>query len=308
MKSAKRRKKTSSKIKQSENKTINGKSSRIFKGGLQFRYIKILILTAFGTGFAVDVTWDAEFPAFFGNVTYLQCKISDASFRCNKSLRQWYGGPNYGPLCYEDNCTASNKYKVMNQSRCQYTLMIYDFSDRDVNCEYTCLYGISNMRRNLTLDAKKFIYKPHVKDIQEESTENGKTLNWKINISKIFPIPSCGADLEWESVADSLQISVTKPGFYYAAALQINLPLSSCGKIDVYCFLGVYKVNITTKNLDSCHLQGSENRNQNNAMMIGLIILAIILVIVVFIGCMYLKTKLCFNGRQEYMAATLPRM
>ncbi|CAC5390335.1 unnamed protein product [Mytilus coruscus] len=251
-----------------------------------FTYICIL---------TVDVTWDAKLPAFFGNVTYLQCKISDTSFSCNKSLRQWYGGPNYGSLCYEDKCTASNKYEVMKQSRCQYTLMIHDFSDRDVNCEYTCLYGISKMRRNLTLDEKKFIYEPHVEDIQEESTENGKTLNWKINISKIFPTPSCGADLEGESITDHLQISVTKPGFYYAAALQINLPSSSCGKADVYCFLGDYKVNITTKNFDSCHLQGSENSNKNNTMMMGLITSAIILVIAVLIGCVYRKKELCFK-------------
>lgn len=106
----------------------------------------------------VDVTWDAKLPAFFGNVTHLQCKIS-ADNDCAKSPRQWYGGHIYDSLCYEDKCTASNKYEVMKQSRCSYTLMIHDFSDKDVNCEYTCLYGVSNMRRNLTLDENKFICK-----------------------------------------------------------------------------------------------------------------------------------------------------
>lgn len=59
-----------------------------------------------------------------------------------------------------------------------------------------------------------------------------------------------------ESITDSLQISVTKPGFYFTAALETNLSLSSCGTFNVYCYLGEYKVNITTNNFGSCHLKG----------------------------------------------------
>lgn len=107
----------------------------------------------------VNLYWEAKLPVVFGDVAYLQCQISDASFDCTKSLRQWYGGPDYSSICYDSTCAASNKYEVMKQPRCQYTLIIYNFSERDGNCEYTCLYGISFMRRNLTLDEKKFICK-----------------------------------------------------------------------------------------------------------------------------------------------------
>lgn len=40
-----------------------------------------------------------------------------------------------------------------------------------------------------------FLDEPHDKDIHEQSKENGNTLNLNINISKIFPTPSCGAYL-----------------------------------------------------------------------------------------------------------------
>lgn len=59
-----------------------------------------------------------------------------------------------------------------------------------------------------------------------------------------------------KNITDSLPISVTKPGFYFSAALQITLSLSSCGIFYVNCYLGEYKVNITTHNLGSCNLQG----------------------------------------------------
>lgn len=256
-------------------------SSRKFKGSLKFTHIQIFLLTTFCASYAVDVVWEADFPAVFGNVTYLQCTISDAAFNCSKRTRQWIGGPKYRSLCYEDKCAISNKYEVMKQPNCLYTLMIRNFSEQDVNCEYTCSYGVSRMRRNLTLDEKRFIYEPHVKDIQEESRENGKTLNLKINISKIFPTPSCGANLKGKNITDHLQNSVTKPGFYFAADLQINLPMPLCGNLNVYCYLGEHKINITSKNFDNCHLQGGKNSNNENTGKLVWILLSVILVIII---------------------------
>lgn len=71
-----------------------------------------------------------------------------------------------------------------------------------------------------------------------------------------YSVLYCNYFFQGKSITDSLQISVTKPGFYYAAALQINLPLSLCGKVNVYCYFGDYKVNITNKNFNSCQFQG----------------------------------------------------
>lgn len=107
----------------------------------------------------VNVVWEAQFPAMFGSDTYLHCNISDEVSNCSKKTRQWYGGPRHRSLCYNNNCTISNKYEVMKQSRCQYTLMIRNFSEQDVNCDYTCSYGVSQKRRNLSLDEHRFICK-----------------------------------------------------------------------------------------------------------------------------------------------------
>lgn len=54
-----------------------------------------------------------------------------------------------------------------------------------------------------------------------------------------------------QNITDDIQISVTKPGFYFAADLQINSHVPLSGKIDVYCYLGEYPITITSKKFDS---------------------------------------------------------
>lgn len=49
---------------------------------------------------------------------------------------------------------------------------------------------------------------PRDEDIHEQTKENGNTLNWKINISKIFPTPSCGADLNVSRIKSSACINM----------------------------------------------------------------------------------------------------
>ncbi|XP_063427166.1 uncharacterized protein LOC134710704 [Mytilus trossulus] len=244
-----------SKIEHGEIKRIDGMSSGNFSS-LRFRYIYIFLLSVVGTSSPVDVEWALNLPTFFGNVAYLQCNISDTASNCANKDRRWIGGPQYDGLCYENECPISKKYKVMNHPRCSYILMIYNFSESDVNCEYTCFYGASKNRRNLTLDEKNFIYEPGIEDIKEETIEKDNTFNRKITIRKIYPKPSCVAYLNMEKKPHHLQVSITKPGFYYTADLQIKLPLSSCGKLDVNCYLGDHKINITNKNFDSCQFKG----------------------------------------------------
>lgn len=116
---------------------------------------------------AVKVEWKIESPVVFGKVAYLICRISDQVHNCSRRLRQWLGGQHYGSLCYNNKCNISlSKYNVMNETTmCLYTLMIGNFSEHDVNCEYTCSYGVSRMRKNLTLDTMAFRCKYNILDI-----------------------------------------------------------------------------------------------------------------------------------------------
>lgn len=115
----------------------------------------------FFTVLAVNVDWQIQSPVSFGKVAHLNCKISDPNFNCSRQLRQWLGGEHYGSLCYENKCNASEKkYNIVQtENMCVYTLMIERFSEHDVNCEYTCSYGIWRKRKHLTLDEMKFICK-----------------------------------------------------------------------------------------------------------------------------------------------------
>ncbi|VDI68834.1 Hypothetical predicted protein [Mytilus galloprovincialis] len=248
----------------------------------------------------VKVVWKADFPAFFGNITYLQCNIFDTADNCTQSTRQWIGGPRYRSLCHENKCDSSNKYEIMNQASCLYTLMIRNFTEQDVNCEYTCSYGVSRNRKNLTLDEERFIYIPQVEEIKEEVIEKYKTLNWKINITKVFPKPSCWTDLNGKSLTADIKISVTKPGFFYATDLQIDYNVSSCGIMNVYCHLGDYKMSIASKNIESC--QGAiKSSSKNTTIVVVLIVSSLFCVGMVLLVYFYLKKKnnQCCYGRGD---------
>lgn len=100
---------------------------------------------------------------FFGKTAELECVVSDSVNFCNKTLRQWYGGNPYGVLCRNGACRNQGKYEEQQNSMCSYTLMINNFSESDVNCEYTCAYGVHRSRKMLKLDNEHFSCKNYSK-------------------------------------------------------------------------------------------------------------------------------------------------
>lgn len=254
-------------------------SSRIVKGSLQFIYFHNVLLTVFSTISAVHIEWETTFPAEIGKIAYLQCNISDTASNCTSKSRQWIGGLKYDGLCHENECLTVKKYNVMKQPRCWYTLMIYNFSESDINYDYSCFYGASKMRRNLTLDENKFIYVPLESDVSQEYKKTDKTITFRINISKIYPEPSCVADFNGKNISNDMKISVTKPGFYFATDLQVNHTVSSCGIIRVSCNFGGRTIS---RNFDDC--QGGKNGNDTSTWMVVGIIFGVIICVIVMIG------------------------
>ncbi|CAC5417061.1 unnamed protein product [Mytilus coruscus] len=100
----------------------------------------------------VNVTWNMKTnPAIIGNNVILECVISGEEQSCDEYPRQWYGGVNYGLLCEDGMCRYNKKYKELNISSCIYRLMIHNFTEQDLNQNYTCSYGIFKERKGLTL-------------------------------------------------------------------------------------------------------------------------------------------------------------
>lgn len=95
----------------------------------------------------------------FRKTAELTCVISDYDHSCNRTIRQWYGGNPYVFLCRDGACRHQGKYVEKQDSMCKYTLKIYNFSENDVNCDYTCAYGVQSSRKMLKLDKKLFACK-----------------------------------------------------------------------------------------------------------------------------------------------------
>lgn len=108
----------------------------------------------------VNVSWNMKSNmTLFRKTAELQCVISDNDSSCNRTLRQWYGGNPYGFLCRDGACRHQVKYVEKQDSMCKYTLKIFNFSENDVNCDYTCAYGVHSSRKTLKLDTKHFACK-----------------------------------------------------------------------------------------------------------------------------------------------------
>lgn len=102
--------------------------------------------------FAANVTWNLKTkPAIFGGDVKLECIISNKEHSCKEYIRQWYGGVHYGLLCEDGMCRNDLKYEEVNISSCIYHLVIHNFTEQDLNQNFTCSYGIFNERKGLTL-------------------------------------------------------------------------------------------------------------------------------------------------------------
>lgn len=112
--------------------------------------------------FSVNVTWNMKTkPAIIGNDVILECVISGEDQSCDKYPRQWYGGANYGLLCEDKMCRNNKKYKEVTISSCEHHLVIDNFTEQDLNQNYTCSYGIVNDRKGLALKDGPFECKLH---------------------------------------------------------------------------------------------------------------------------------------------------
>ncbi|CAC5370248.1 unnamed protein product [Mytilus coruscus] len=235
------------------------------------------------TVLAVNVDWQIKSPVSFGKNAYLTCNISDQNFNCTRHLRQWLGGENYGSLCYNNKCKASlEKYDVLQvETRCEYILEIERFSEHDVNCDYTCSYGIWRKRKKLTLDEMEFIYTPDQDDvIQEFKVTKNNTIQQKIKISKVYPMPTCFAALNSKNITDVMHISLHKVGIFFAVDLEINHHVLSCsGNLTVTCYIGNVEINITKLAFNNCKGRNRQSRF-SVVILVGIMSPLIILLLV----------------------------
>lgn len=206
----------------------------------EYKSLITIILYYLPAFYSVDVEWHLmSRPVIFGKPISLMCTIDDTPHNCSQFLRQWLGGPTYRSLCTEAICSNSLKYEVLNQLPCSYTLKVHNFSESDVNCDYTCLYGVFNNRKTLILNEDDYRYIPssEEKHINITSIMNNRSI--LATIDKIFPQPNCFTTItnKDSNTTESMHTKSTHNGLFYRTEIFGNYFVLPCNTLFTYCLL-----------------------------------------------------------------------
>ena len=96
-------------------------------------------------------------PVVYGDNIILTCK-TDKRSAC--SVRQWYNGHQNKLLLYNNGSVDATKYEDRtNLSSTEFSLVIKNYTESDLNINYTCACGFEFYTKCLGLDDNNFIGK-----------------------------------------------------------------------------------------------------------------------------------------------------
>ena len=96
-------------------------------------------------------------PVVYGDNIILTCK-TDRRDACR--VRQWYGGHKNKLLLYNNVSRDATKYEDRtNLSSTEFSLVIKNYTESDLNINYTCSCGFKSYTKRLGMNNNNFIGK-----------------------------------------------------------------------------------------------------------------------------------------------------
>lgn len=93
----------------------------------------------------------------FGETAEISCIAKGTEIPLNESSRSWTGGPNNTLLCKDGISANKQKYKEkMGKNKSQFILQIYNFSELDVDCIYSCTFGVDSAMKTFNLNEEDY--------------------------------------------------------------------------------------------------------------------------------------------------------
>ncbi|XP_052072870.1 uncharacterized protein LOC127710965 [Mytilus californianus] len=154
--------------------------------------IPILLINPVAGEQNVGVYWNVSTPAVFGQNTKLTCHLEEISTNPEEcQVRKWSGGPlNIEGLIYNGHSFDKKKYdENINHHSFQFSLVIKDLAEPDVNANYTCSCDFKSFSKKLVLDKDSFHYPPNGTYIKF-SAKSG-FLQVILHMTKVYPSPKC---------------------------------------------------------------------------------------------------------------------
>lgn len=250
--------------------------------------------------FIGGIYWEMKTnPAHFGQNVELLCHE-----KYNRSIdgiqdtpqKQWFGGVNYSLLC-TDSVSSNDKKFVCKYGRTDdydfSVLTIKNFSTRDVNIPYKCLFGFSSSDLILELSETKFEYQP-IESLPTPVTVHSCTnIDLKFRFAKVFPEPICNGKYGLKNITNEIQVDSMIFEKLYRSDIRmtlnnvVDIEGNSIQLLSIKCIIGGHEHTLVSQHI-SCR-----DKDIDNVHTTGFIAIAVFIVILLIAAVGYvLKKKL----------------
>lgn len=195
----------------------------------------------------VTVSWDVNKTEEFKNGDTMELICTVTGTTCCSSLRSWNGGSSFSTLMNNGVPSNAAKYhEVINTN--SFSLFIYNMNRSDFLYDYRCSYGFDESPRSLLSPPDNARYVPIQSEIDLlSSSTGGGFLNFVVNVTTVFPAPSCTATFKNANLTSSMTFSSTDNfPFKFAVLSMTNVSYTCQGPLNISCSVGSYSFNVLT--------------------------------------------------------------
>ncbi|VDI47622.1 Hypothetical predicted protein [Mytilus galloprovincialis] len=254
-------------------------------------YIALLVLVvdkACKASNCVSATWKlTTLPVSFGKHTVLRCFIDNAVVGndSHPRVRQWTGGQYYNMLCTDGGCGDPNKYEMLirNTSK-EFDLLIHNFSNSDLNYNYTCTCGFDSCTKNLSVEPNHIMSVPTITQlIKDKRYINNDSMEIEIILEKVNPVPNCSAWFQGRFINDATTSVMKWYTYHNDVKVIYNFPVDSVGcegRLQILCNLVYRNVSIFDEHIDICH-EKEEGTQTMITISIGCAVVVMILICII---------------------------
>ncbi|VDI19938.1 Hypothetical predicted protein [Mytilus galloprovincialis] len=226
----------------------------------------------------------------FGNDVTLKCKVN------NRTILQKLDHPAWevkGPKqvkCQWGRCSDAKKYSMTIHPHVSYfALIIHNFSETDLNVDYSCSYGYTKKTNNLTEDRISILKMPAKNSIIDNiAVENGK-INITIIVPEVYPVPLCSVNITKlnkqvisEVTLNNVVFDISKYQKKVVVFGLIDVGQAQCERhIKVDCCLKNTLENLINRTITVCQeLQENESPAQFNVIATVLLTVVALLLLI----------------------------
>lgn len=253
------------------------------------------------------VTWHVSSKKVeFGNNVTLKCIVHNEYRSILRALNHptWEVKGLKQVKCQGGSCSDANKYSMTIHAHVScFALIIHNFSETDLNVNYSCSYGFTKITNNLTEDHISILKKPAENSIIDNTAVEKGRLNINITVAEVYPVPLCSVTItkSKKQVISEVTLNVTVFDISkYQKKVEvlgfIDSGLEQCERqIKVDCCLHDTLVNLLKRNIPLCReLQEYESPTQFNVVAT---VLFTVVALLLLIGVIALVIRLhgCFH-------------